>query len=398
MNAEQKLSGLNYQEWIKLISVFFIFSRFVLLLASPLDGLRGYGDFLHFYSLATLPGWPYIHYWVEFPPIFPFLIAGFARITTQEHVFDYLLFLLLTFCDLINIFLFSRLSARVSGEGKNIPTVFIFAGVLMTLPYCWWYFDSLTVLFLLLSLELLLKDRTFLSGLAVGFGILTKFFPAIVLIAVWFQVDWKKRLISLGAALIVVFTCYGALWAASPEFTRAGLLSQGSKGSWETVWAMLDGNYRTGNFGPVENRLDPNAAYQTQGNAALVHPWISFIIIAGLGLWGLTQVKAKNLQGYLAVMVWVFALLFLWSPGWSPQWVLYLIPLVLLVFPLRKAILMGGALITVNLLEWPVMLSRGYFSTLPLTIGLRTVILILLAILAFQVMTTTKSQPDQSIV
>lgn len=398
MNAEQNLSRLNYQGWIKLISGFFIFSRFVLLLANPLDGLRGYGDFLHFYSLATLPGWPYIHYWVEFPPVFPFLIAGLARITAQEHVFDYLLFLLLTFCDLINILLFSRLSGRVSGKGKNIPAVFIFAGILMALPYCWWYFDSLAVLLMLLSLELLLKNRPFSTGFVIGLGILTKFFPAIALIAVWFQVGWKKRVITLGVTLVVVLTCYGALWVRSPEFTRAGLFSQASKGSWETVWAMLDGNFHTGNFGPVESRLDPNAANPSQGNAARVPPWISFIIIAGLGLWGLTRVRAKNLQGYVAVMVWVFALLFLWSPGWSPQWVLYLIPLVLLAFPLRSAILIGGALISVNLLEWPVMLSRGYFWALPVTIGLRTVILILLAVVAFQGMTTPLTQPDQSIV
>ena len=74
----------------------------------------------------------------------------------------------------------------------------------------------------------------------------------------------------------------------------------------------------------------------------------------------------------------------LWSPGWSPQWVLYLIPLILLTLDDRNAVLMTIILVLVNLLEWPVLLSRGYQWGLLLTIPLRTLMLILLAWLWYQ--------------
>lgn len=59
---------------------------------------------------------------------------------------------------------------------------------------------------------------------------------------------------------------------------------------------------------------------------------------------------------------------------------LFLLPLILLILPQRMAVLFALMLVLVNLLEWPVLLSRGFFWALPLTIGLRTLLLKLLAV------------------
>jgi hypothetical protein len=74
-----------------------------------------------------------------------------------------------------------------------------------------------------------------------------------------------------------------------------------------------------------------------------------------------------------------FTLFFLWSKGWSPQWQIFLIPLLLLALPLRRATTFVLVLGFVNLLEWPVILSRGLTHLLPLTIVARTLIFALLA-------------------
>ena len=53
-------------------AVFFIV-RLALFLSLPLEGLAGYGDLAHFHGWAELDGWPFLSYWMEFPPLFPFL-------------------------------------------------------------------------------------------------------------------------------------------------------------------------------------------------------------------------------------------------------------------------------------------------------------------------------------
>jgi hypothetical protein len=75
----------------------------------------------------------------------------------------------------------------------------------------------------------------------------------------------------------------------------------------------------------------------------------------------------------------------LWSPGWSPQWVLYLLPIILLVLPEREALLLSLALVLINLLEWPLLLSRGYNWGLWLTIPGRALLLALLAVECWRV-------------
>ena len=77
-------------------------------------------------------------------------------------------------------------------------------------------------------------------------------------------------------------------------------------------------------------------------------------------------------------------LLLLASPGWSPQWLAYLVPLVLLSLPQPRASLYVVALTAVVILEWPVLLSRGRFDLLWLTVTIRTALLILLAVDAWR--------------
>jgi hypothetical protein len=77
-------------------------------------------------------------------------------------------------------------------------------------------------------------------------------------------------------------------------------------------------------------------------------------------------------------------LLLLASPGWSPQWLAYLVPLVLLSLPQPRAALYVVALTAVVILEWPVLLSRGRFDLLWLTVTVRTALLILLAVDAWR--------------
>ncbi|MEJ5314605.1 MULTISPECIES: hypothetical protein [Anaerolinea] len=358
----------------------FLLVRVPLLLALPFDGLRGYGDFYHFYRLAQLPGLPFVNYWVEFPPLFPFLLEGLVHLAPRENAFTYLLVILLTGVDVASIVLFQRLTEHLSLPDGDTRAV-LYAALIAGLAYTWWYFDSLCVFFTLLGLHALLSSRSDAqTGVIIGLGMLTKWFPALVLPTIWRSAPPRRAITITLTALGLVAAVYGSLWLVSPEFTRASLQSQSAKGSWETVWALLDGNWGTGNFGDLALRFDPQAAVQPMGNPERIPAWIRLLGIGGLGFILYLRHPVASPKNSLTLVGLTWALFFLWSPGWSPQWVLYLIPLILLSLPLRQGLLMSGTLTLVNLLEWPLLLSRGWFQWLALPVGLRTFLLILLVV------------------
>jgi hypothetical protein len=375
-----------------------ILGRLLLYLTMPLDGLHGYGDFLHFFQLASLPGWPYFNYWSEFPPVFPFLSSVLFRLAgAQEHVYDYLLIFVLLLADAGSLYLFIKISQRLyGGDNRSLVRSLAYFILLISLAYSWWYFDPLAVFAMLLGIFLLLENKRFLSGLAFGLGFLLKFFPALGLIVAWRALSWKKALWITGLALGEGLLVYSGLWLASPRFTLASLQSQGSKGSWETVWALVDGNFITGLFGPEVERLDPSMAGVSRGNPPRVPAWITLIVFGGIGLWGFLKARQDDDRQKMALLGWCWSLFLLWSPGWSPQWVLYLLPLILLVLPERRVFLVALVLVLNNLIEWPLLLSRGLFWTLYLTIPMRTLLLALLAFLFYTEMTGKSVQLPKS--
>ncbi|HVN54228.1 MAG TPA: hypothetical protein VMT46_07850 [Anaerolineaceae bacterium] len=360
-------------------------ARLWTVMALPLDGLRGYGDFIHFFRMADLPGWPYLQSWSEFPPMFPFLAEILYRLAHgQEHVFVYLLFLTLMAADAGSLYLFTRLAMSMENRRDQLIATAAFTVVLSSLPYQWWYFDSLAVFFMLFSLYWWQQNKAIPAGLALAAGILTKYFPVLLLAAMYRQGRGKRFLLTACTGLGLTLLVNGILWISAPEMTAASLASQSQKGSWETVWALADGNLSTGNFGPEIERLDPAKAYIPRGKPAAFSPLASLALFGSVGLGALLSVKVKNFQEMTWMTGLAFCLLFLWSPGWSPQWVFYLIPLLLLGSRPREGILMAFVLIFLNLLEWPVLLSRGLFWGLWLTIPLRTLLILVLGLSWYQ--------------
>ena len=379
----------------RLLPLFFLLTRLVLLLSLPLDGLRGYGDFVHFYRLAKM-GWPFIDIWVEFPPLFPFLSAAlFHLVGNREHAYDYLLIILLNLVQAVNIWLFVRLAQRIYSEKAGLLRALSYTAILAGLAYGWWYFDPLAECFMLLGLVWLLEGRDRRAGVSLALGVLTKWFPALVLPVVWKVRPPRAALAITTLTLGIPLLLYACLTLASPQMTLASLGAQGSKGSWETVWALIDGNLDTGNFGPEMERYDPATARLLRGKPARLPAWLSLLPLLALGAWLWWKARLENDRAVLAFVGLTWCLFLLWSPGWSTQWVLYLLPLILLSLPAREAILMAAALVLVNLTEWPVLLSRGYNWGLWLTIPVRTLLIALLAVEFWQAAKKPSDEPVQ---
>jgi len=68
---------------LTLIVTLFVALRLMILATFPADNLTLYGDYVYYYELAAYSdqGYlPFIHYWSEYPPIFPFLSVGIYRL------------------------------------------------------------------------------------------------------------------------------------------------------------------------------------------------------------------------------------------------------------------------------------------------------------------------------
>ena len=383
---------------IPLPILLFLCARVPLLLALPFDGLRGYGDLQHFFNVTVIPGLPYIHYWSEFPPLFPFLSELLYELAGGvEHTFTYLLVAVLLAADIGSVILFTRLEKLLyprnpnqSGGGNSTWRLLVYAVALGGLPYAWWYFDSLAVFFLMLALYLGLRGARSVSlGAVLSLGILTKLFPVLILPALA-KVLPPRRTAAIAVVAVGLFVLpVLILYAISPEFTRASLTATGMRSSYATVWALFDGNLTVGGYGPMVHRLDPTMEGIPQRNGPVIPPMLTLAGFGGLGLYVWLRARLETPAQITAFAGLTVALFFIWSPGWSPQWVLFLLPLALLVVPLSPGLLLVVLLVLVNLLEWPLLLSRGLFNTLPLTILLRLFLLGLLGWMFYQ--ETTRS-------
>jgi hypothetical protein len=228
---------------------------------------------------------------------------------------------------------------------------------------------------------------------------MVKYLPVILLATIWRTRDFKVACLYGVATLVFSLIIFSPFLLSSPTFTLASLRAQGSKSSYETVWALVDGNMTTGNFGPLSDHFDPATASIPLNNPARIPTWLTLIPFGLLGLFVLTRPSPgarANLDPVLFT-TFTFIIFFLWSPGWSPQWQTFLIPLLLLSFAPKRAVLFIIALGFINFLEWPVMLSRGMFALLPVTILARTLLFILLAVELYRLLTqsTSVAQSDE---
>ena len=360
------------------LPVLFVIGRVILFLSLPLEGIRGYGDLWNFYNQSRL-GVPFLDYWTEFPPLFPFL-AYFVGFLTgdQQHSFDYLLIGIFTAAQAGSLSFFVKINQMTHEETEQKGRNLLYFSLLLTLFYGWGYFDPVAVFFMMAAMYALTKGRDLSAGFMVTLGALTKWFPIMVVPVILKKKPWKRALVVMIFIAGIMAVVWGSLFVFNPEMTQASLTAQIKKGSWETLWALIDGNLRTGNFVSEVDRLSPQTASQSSGNKPKVSPWITLLIFAGIGFWLFLKTKLQDSRQLVSFVGLTFIIFFLWSPGYSPQWLLYLLPLIILSLPASEAGLFGIVLVLIHLLEWPVLLSRGFFWSLYLIVPLRTLVMTLL--------------------
>lgn len=367
-------------------AILFFITRMIFILSVPFSAVTGYGDYWNFFNQAGM-GVPYLDFWTEFPPVFPFLSRLIYLISSgREQAYVYLLVGFFTLVQAATLFVFIRINEMIYPENNRVWRTALYFAVTVGLFYGWAYFDSLAVLFFMLGIYWLLRKKSLKLALGVAAGGLAKWFPLIIIPAIWKMWSWKKAVQITAVILSMLLIIWGVLYFLAPDFTSVSLRSQGNKGSWETIWALLDGNRNTGNFGAEVNRRVPELPiFLSNRQPALISPWLSLTAFSLFGFWLFCKLKLDNRLEVLAFIGLTLIIFFLWSPGYSPQWMLFLLPLVLLIFPLREGVAAGVTLALISLLEWPILLSRGLFEFLPGLIILRAGLFILIGFRFYQI-------------
>lgn len=364
-----------------LILLLFITFRLSLLAFWPAEQLARWSDYDYYYRIASWvgQGWlPYVHYWVEYPPLFAFLSVALYLLAPRYEVFVVLLALVQLAFEMGAFALLHQLAQRALGDVQAERTAWVY-GLLFAPVATWWLsFDAITTFFLLLTVERWLAGRRIQSALAMGVGGLVKWFPMLFLpVALRFRRSWREAAGYVALGMAVVGVMLGGLALVSPVYTAASLRSLASRASWQTVWALLDGNLSTGAY--QANRLNPAAAALPQGNPALIPTWLTTGVFGLLYLWLWLRTPGRETpRRTLRLLTLTVLIFFLWSRGWSPQWLGTLTPLLLLSLPLERAALYIVVLTFINIAEWPVMLSRGLNQWLYLTVPLRFGLFLLL--------------------
>jgi len=353
-----------------LLSVLFVaFRLMTLLLYRPGGFIADYSDYntsyLPFAQWSDRGLYPFIHYWLEWPPLFSWLVVGVYRLsllipswTDPRLWYNTLLGLSLLLFELGNFVIIYLIALQLYDRSKAFTCALIYACLFAPL-YVWsgWN-DSMPLFFLLLGLYLLLREKAPIAGIMVGIGFWVKVTPILVVPVGMRVLGGMRR-----KALFLVATCVTLILVALPFlWVNAGFLwaffaNMLGRSSWETIWALLDGYY---SYGVVTaDRLTVPSDFSAHPSS-LPWPLITFVFALVL-LWLYSRrLDYGNKLKIVALTGLTFNLFTLYSKGYSPQFIVQLIPFVVLMLPNLRGLGYIILLDIVNFLE-----ATVYFIMLP---------------------------------
>jgi len=418
----------EHRWFLALLLLFAAFRFFAILLFRPGGFIADNSDYEFYYAWGlTLPmGYTtFENLWTAYPPLFPalmlpvFVLSSYIPPWVEPRLAFHVLFgmELLAF-EIGNFILIHRLAQRLEAEhgaddagqpdGRRLPlplkaTVFyalLFAPVYTLLGW----FEAMPLFFLLLGLELLLSQRRgtwIASAVAAALGFLVKLTPMMLVpIAVrwlgarlsldaarheWF--NWRARGNLLKPALYmlvfagVVVGVGLPLARFNPTLALSSFTVNGLRPPWQSVWALIDGYYGFG-LVPIDMRNLRGLAAGNQWQSALPWTWIT-LGFALLYLWLYTRrydwTRVRTPIAFAAVsVIW----LFLYSKGWSPQFVVWVLAFIVLLRADLFGVLLALMLTLLNVVESSIflILLPGERWLMMTTVLARTALLILLVV------------------
>jgi hypothetical protein len=192
--------------------------------------------------------------------------------------------------------------------------------------------------------------------------------------------DMRRIAIYLIVFLMTVVLVGAPFYFMNPDLILRPQQMTTLRPAWETIWALIDGNYDYGII-PLDMRNLDWAAIEPASSRV---PWPFVTAVFGLVyLWFYTrQIEWASAQPLLAFAGFTLCLFMLWSKGYSPQWLGWPLFFIALLLPNLRGIIYTTILSLANIIE-----ANFYFIIFPqehwlfaTTVLIRTLLFIVVAI------------------
>ncbi len=415
---EQSRSFYRRHQPFLLLLVLFVAFRF---LALWLLRTGGYLGNISDYDVYTVWGEliprgyiPFETLWSIYPPLFPKVMLGAFELSSRippwyepQLAFKIIFGSIVLLFDTGNLVLVYRLAGKLAADAGERAASTLHAPLFYALLFAPFFtmlgwFEAMPLFFLLLGLDLLLSSWRGAwagSAVAVALGFLTKLTPIVLLpVAVrqlgtrlsWqaARTEWFNRRSpgNLLRPLLYVLITAGTVaalgyWLVGGrlELAFTSLTLNTNRPPWQSVWALLEG-YTGYGLVPLDMRnLEGLTRSLWQG--WLPWTWITVGFLA-LYLWLYTRrydwARPRTAVAFTGVsVIW----LLLYSRGWSPQFIVWLLAFMVLLMPTPRGVALALTLTFLNVIE-----SYIYLTLLPNetwiltgTVLLRTALLIIIA-------------------
>ena len=408
---------LNAQRDLWLLTALFLMARvMVAFWFTPVySEFRAF--FFGFAALSDVDAYPFLDYWLEYPPIVPWVSVGVYKlvtlatgplsagagpelITSVQGWYGIAMQMLMAVFDAGNLVLVYLIVREKRGAPLAVRAAWMYALLFYPMLVAGSYFDGFVLFWLLLAIWLFLREHEFGSAAALAVGVLAKVIPVIFLpVALKYLKGWHRR-----AGYGIVFTAVVAAGLAPflmmrPAVLGRGLQAMAMRRPWETVWALTEGYHGYGVVGPEVGRTTPGQrarwrskagprvaglvasmedAYRRRGQDVQSSRILSrfssdlsfietsryktlyavmavpFLLLLAVLLWkGRGERAVENVLTFSLAALCIFLL---YSKGWSPQFVVYPMALCLLALGPYAGPLSAMLLGAVTYVEMPLWL------------------------------------------
>jgi len=359
---------------------------------------------------------PFLHYWFEHPPLLAYLVVALRYLSLAlcgagDVAWERLCLVRTTqvasvVWELASLHLLYAMAKVLRGPKAATRACWVYVALFSTGFVSLSFLETFPVFLMLASLYLAFYSKPAWSALVLAGGFMAKMLPVGILPAILkCDARWRWRFLSL-----VVFL--GGVAAVAAPFLGAGrrwlLLSfecAAKRPPWTTAWALLDRRYDFGYVGPGAKDQTPDFFAERSGFGVV--PWAREVLEGVprevFGPPGMNRLVFYHIAAHFATnlafldsrprtgetFLWVYGgvgvalgvfylltfarmpsalpprrrlflgaftmfLVFFYAKGWSPQFVLYLVPLLLIAFPLGEGGLWSLAFTILVFLEMPV--------------------------------------------
>ncbi|MBM4436781.1 MAG: hypothetical protein FJ029_06010 [Actinobacteria bacterium] len=345
------------------------------------------------YALGTLTDqgvYPYLQRWSEYPPGLPWLSSGVYRAVSFFGV-DYgryyvAMTLTLFLFGVGSLVLLYKIADALWDRPRAVRAAALYAVLVMPAHEMLRVFEELPVFFLLLTTYLLVVNRRHAGALALALGALVKIVPLAVGPALLrYAGGWREagRIVTI-AAVVGAGVLTPLRWFGGPWFD-ASFANMLARPPWETVWALLDGFYGPG--GAPDYRMNPVTA-TAYDHVGRLPAWFWPLLPLALAVFYLTVLRRaprQDARGRVALTLLCVVAFTLANKGFSPQFILWIVPFVLILSPTGRGLTLVLGLTLLEQFRWGIHLALGWpLWWMALTVSVRTAALIGIGVWAYR--------------